>query len=164
MWFMLLIRHCKIYLRLCLSHKFLYIFFIDKVAAVEAAYAIKYKKKPPVLSTQQIVDCSLNKINLNGVVGNYGCNGGYYAHSLTFLKNSGARYSKNYPYTGTEGKCKSSSGPSVLKVTKIYTSAHQIGDVEAIKAALNKGPLMAYIYASNNFMEYGQGNFIDIEI
>jgi len=128
------------------------------VAAIEAAYAIKYSQKPPPqFSEQQLVDCTFKKIDLDGAIGNYGCDGGYYRHSLSYLETAGTKLLSDYPYTGTVGECKDSASNSVVNVTGIYTSTHQIGDVEAMKAALNKGPLMAYIYVNDDFYSYATG-------
>lgn len=80
------------------------------------------------------------------------------------METAGTKLLSDYPYTGTVGECKDSASNSVVNVTGIYTSTHQIGDVEAMKAALNKGPLMAYIYVNDDFYSYATGTFFIIQI
>jgi cathepsin L len=70
--------------------------------AIECNYAIKHGVLNS-LSEQQLVDCSDS-------YGNYGCDGGWWYNAFDYVKANGGLCSETeYPYTGKDGVCKSSS-------------------------------------------------------
>ncbi len=72
------------------------------IASIESASLIQ-KKENISLSEQQVVDCS-------GAEGNYGCNGGWPSNVYVYIINNNITTGALYPYTGSDGKCKSNGG------------------------------------------------------
>jgi len=55
------------------------------------------------LSEQQLVDCTKT-------YGNQGCNGGFPALALKYVKDHGIAYSSDYPYKAVTGTCQTQGG------------------------------------------------------
>ena len=106
------------------------------------------------------MDCSYKKYVLNGAFGNLGCDGGYYYHTLNYVKENGIQLASTYPYAGYLQSCKYSSSKVVTKVRGIYTASYAVGDVNAMKAIVSKQPLMVYMYVTDDFYSYGKGRII----
>jgi C1A family cysteine protease len=66
---------------------------------VQSFFAIKDGGAVPLLSEQQLVDCTTT-------YGNEGCNGGWPSYGLEYVKDYGQTTSSAYPYTGRDGTCK----------------------------------------------------------
>ncbi|EER06702.1 Cathepsin S precursor, putative, partial [Perkinsus marinus ATCC 50983] len=67
--------------------------------AMEGAFQIKTGHLPK-FSVQQIVDCSTR-------LGNYGCDGGSYSATATYVNLNGLVSDKDYPYANKEQACNS---------------------------------------------------------
>jgi hypothetical protein len=63
----------------------------------------------PVLSTQQILDCSYYRYTSNTGpfirYGNRGCGGGNQYYSMYYASQFGLELERSYPYTGGLGSC-----------------------------------------------------------
>jgi C1A family cysteine protease len=106
-------------------------------------------KALPILSEQQLVDCS-------GSTGNQGCNGGMPDRALNYLKSAGSCSQADYPYTGRDGSCKASS----CKGDKVKTSGPKNGKGEStLENLLNTQPVSVAIDASSAFSRYTSGIF-----
>jgi len=87
---------------------------------------------------------------------NWGCDGGWFNNSFTYLESQGLETASNYPYTSysgtTGGPCAASSSKEVVYVTS-YSEALGIryGGSEACVAnhVQNTGPVAIYVDASN---------------
>jgi C1A family cysteine protease len=114
------------------------------VASISAAYAKKKGKTPPVLSEQQLVDCSK---------GDYGCNGGWPLTACEYAK-KGMMLNSAYPYKAKGGSCKYAS--SKVK-TKVASAGYVTKTVAGMKAGIQKyGSLMVALNA-NKIMSYKSG-------
>jgi len=102
------------------------------------------------LSEQQLVDCS-------GAEGNQGCNGGLMDYAFEYIiKNGGICSEASYPYTGTDGKCKSSSCTSAATITG-YSDIPTNND-NALQTAAAQQPVSVAIEADQNcFQFYSSG-------
>jgi len=100
------------------------------------------------LSEQILVSCC---------TGNYGCDGGYMGITANFLKNQGTSNESCYPYKATNGSCSSacSSWPgSALRINR-YQSVSR--SVDALKGALQSGPLAVGFDVYYDFPSYSGG-------
>lgn len=92
----------------------------------------------PVLSSQQVLDCSQE-------YGNSGCNGGTLGASLLYIKEKGVVSESAYPYMGKEGSCQIPSGDLyTFKEWKqlLYT------DEDTIKELVSSRPVSVGIASS----------------
>ena len=110
------------------------------------------------------MDCSYYKYRISGVVGNFGCNGGYDLHTLYYVQQNGIQPASTYPYVGYLQSCKYSSANVVARGLGIFTASFAVGDVNAMKAVVSKQPLMVYMFVTNDFYSYSKGriNFVKI--
>jgi len=90
----------------------------------------------PNVSEQQLVDCS-------GSYGNMGCNGGWPASALNYVKDHGIVSNADYPYTGRDGACTTNEGP--YKVPSVTESA----SCATLTADVQKQPTSVAVDASN---------------
>jgi C1A family cysteine protease len=111
---------------------------------VEGYYAI-YKGSLPNVSEQQLVDCSTS-------YGNQGCNGGWPASALNYVRDHGLVTGAEYPYTGRDGACRINSGPYV--VASVVESA----SCATLTADVTKQPTSVAVDASN-WSFYKSGTF-----
>jgi C1A family cysteine protease len=119
------------------------------IATLEGMVFAVQGKALPVLSEQQLVDCS-------GSTGNQGCNGGMPDRALNYLRSAGSCSQDNYPYTGRDGSCKASS----CKDAKVKTSGPKNGKGEStLETLLNTQPVSVAIDASTAFSRYTSGVF-----
>ncbi|KII71898.1 Digestive cysteine proteinase 2 [Thelohanellus kitauei] len=119
------------------------------IGAIESAYGID-DGSLPILSEQEIVDCS-------GPFGNYGCEGGWPTNVFEFAKTNGLLNQTFYPYTGKEGECRSNAPVRDYRVVDsvlIYP-----GDEEQLVRALsNNGPVSVAMDVSfREFRFYSSG-------
>ena len=104
---------------------------------VAAAYRLQ-GLDAPVLSSQQVLDCSQE-------YGNSGCNGGTLGASLLYIKEKGVVSESAYPYMGKEGSCQIPSGDLyTFKEWKqlLYT------DEDTIKELVSSRPVSVGIASS----------------
>ena len=121
------------------------------VGSLEGFYALR---KGPIanLSAQQLVDCADKKY------GNSGCDGGYIQNALHYTVDAGIVTETEYPYTGRVQSCKRTGTP---KVTHRGCENVPLRDVDALKAAVAKGPVAAYVEADHSSFAYYGGGIID---
>ena len=70
---------------------------------IESAVAIASGTIPPILSTQELVDC-LPSIDSCGGTG--GCQGGSQQFAMSYAMLRGLTYNGTYPYKAVDDKCK----------------------------------------------------------
>jgi C1A family cysteine protease len=117
------------------------------VGAIEAAHSV-FKGNLYYLSEQELVDCS-------GSFGNLGCSGGYEDQGIQYaIKKGGLATNKDYPYTATDGTCKTSSFQRFGQVSKVIAITPNSPD--ALKAALNQQPTTVAVQA-NLWKSYTSG-------
>ncbi|KAM3567956.1 hypothetical protein VYU27_009911 [Nannochloropsis oceanica] len=105
--------------------------------ALEGAYALKTGKLLS-FSEQELVDCDGN---------DYGCNGGLMDNAFSWVQNNGGlTLESDYPYEGTEGRCKLSV--DLVEGTEV-TGYRDVegGNDSAFVVALAKQPLSVAIEA-----------------
>lgn len=110
------------------------------------------------LSEQQLVDCN-TKVN-------QGCDGGLMEYAYKYVQQNQGLYNENdYPYVGTDNKCKPASS-----LSKKYADIHGCYAVEANNelalqgAIANFGPISVAIEADQfSFQFYKQGVYDDIK-
>lgn len=111
------------------------------------------------LSEQFLVDCAMN--HYFGEWGAFGCSGAWpqaYFDYLETVSNGYTQKESSYPYTGTDGRCKSTE-------QGWYTAAHQLewkniwnADEKVVKQWIAEiGPVVTTIYASGQFGSYSGG-------
>jgi len=122
------------------------------LAALESRLIIlKGASKSIDLAEQQIVDCSKSE-------GNNGCNGGTGSAVYSYISKHGVTKESNYPYTATEGTCKSVS--AYAKCTGTKSTGRK--DIQALKQALVEAPVDVSIDASSAaFQLYKSGVYTD---
>ncbi len=121
------------------------------IANLEGQYFIK-NKKSIILSEQQLVDCDTKGED-------QGCNGGLMEFAFEYTKNNGVELSKDYSYTGRDGRCKYDSSKAVVKNTGSQFAPSE--DEGEIKEFLFKtGPLSIAINA--NPLQWYSGGIIDL--
>ena len=118
------------------------------VGAVESAYVI-FKNDNPILSEQQLVDCS-------GSYGNAACNGGWETSAMSYIRDKGVVLSNNYPYVTSEKNCDSSIIQNNTPY-KIKSWSFLAKGPEAIIQALKRQPVTASIYVGSSFQYYRSG-------
>jgi len=122
--------------------------------ALEGAH---YKKTGtlPLLSEQQIVDCS-------GRYGNMGCRGGWYQSSWRYIRDAGGNTGEqSYPYTARQGWCRFRRGSGIAKVSS-YTDTQSGSEQALMQALATVGPVSVAIDASHSkFRNYRYGVHYD---
>ena len=105
------------------------------------------------MSEQQLVDCVYEK----------GCNGGWMATAMKYLKETEISTEDSYPYDGLDvskgntcGHTQTAAGLPLL--TKYVRSGHM--SAEGIKEHLSRyGPVTHTMYVDQNFQSYSSGVF-----
>jgi len=101
------------------------------------------------LSEQQLVDCS-------GSYGNMGCNGGLMDSAFKYIIAEGGLCSEaSYPYTGSDGTCKSSSCQKVATISS-YKDV-PVDSNDAMMAALAQQPVSIAIEADQMSFQFYSG-------
>jgi C1A family cysteine protease len=80
-----------------------------------------YEGELPNVSEQQLVDCSTS-------YGNLGCNGGWPASALQYVKDHGLVKNSEYPYTATDGSCRINQGPYTVESVEESASCGTLTD------------------------------------
>lgn len=122
---------------------------------IEGAYFVKTGKLP-ILSQQQMVDCSW-------AYGNNGCDGGEDFRAYKYIMNaSGLALQEDYgPYMGVDGRCHDHKVNKAVKISGFYNVT--MNDKEALKHAIHTyGPVTVAIDASRpTFTFYSHGVYYD---
>jgi len=115
------------------------------VAAVMSInYAKKHKCTPPVLSEQQLVDCSKET---------HGCSGGWPLKAAAYAK-KGLMLNSAYPYKGRQGSCKFNA----KKVkAKVVTYGDVSKSVNAMKTAIYNNGSIVGILNAKKMQSYKKG-------
>lgn len=138
---------------------------IATMAAVESMRCLKHVSSP-ILSPQQVVDCSTEKTGYD----NHGCNGGWPTQVLKYLKDVElvARESC-YPFKRRKSACKldeimETSGCTVrASVTDQRKLQYRVlrTEQDMLYHVAKTGPVIAVINAPSSFFYYGEGVFDD---
>ena len=118
---------------------------------MESHWSIYTKQPPPLLSEQQLVDCS-------GHFGNFGCDGGLPSHSFEYIQWAGGITTESqYPYTGKDGNC-TLTGKTFDAFAPFGSANVTTNDEPAmIRALYNIGPLSIQFDVAKDFMHYKSG-------
>lgn len=103
------------------------------------------------LSEQQLVDCATAE-----PYGNNGCNGGYAARALEYIKDFGQTIESEYPYAAVNQDCKNPKGSF-----RSYGFAELAG-CDEIEYQLKSNPLAVRVDATN-WKSYASGVFNNCE-
>jgi cathepsin L len=102
------------------------------------------------LSEQELVDCS-------GGYGNQGCNGGWYDAAFNFAKDYGMMQAGHYPYVGYQQGCYYNQQLVAVRNNRFY---HVAQDPNALKQALNNGPVSVAVECNNDAFRYYRGGIL----
>ncbi|XP_037467866.1 ervatamin-B-like [Triticum dicoccoides] len=114
------------------------------VATMESAQAISTGRSPPVLSEQQLVDCSTK----------YGCGGGWMDNAFKWvIQNGGITTEAAYPYTGNAGICQTAK-PVAVKLSS-HKKVSPPGNEAALMEAVAQQPVaVSFDYSDPCFQHY----------
>lgn len=120
--------------------------------AVEGSYAIATGDLVK-FSEQQLVDCSTD--------GNQGCNGGLMDNAFKYLMHNDFCYESAYPYTAKDETCKADQcGDKKVRAVADFTDVSP-DNVEALKEALNKGPVSVAVEADKKDFQFYTSGIIE---
>eukprot|EP00928_Gymnodinium_smaydae_P021804 TRINITY_DN18537_c0_g2_i2.p1 TRINITY_DN18537_c0_g2~~TRINITY_DN18537_c0_g2_i2.p1 ORF type:complete len:630 (-),score=156.47 TRINITY_DN18537_c0_g2_i2:32-1870(-) len=119
-------------------------------AAVESAWKIASGCLLS-LSQQELVDCSTQ---------NSGCNGGWMPTAFEFMETVPLCSSESYPYTGSQGTCKSSTCKAAIPQGGVtgYKNVQEQSEA-ALRTALVQQPVSVAIDATEQLQMYKSGIF-----
>lgn len=100
------------------------------------------------LSEQILVSCATS---------NLGCSGGYMGVTATFMRDEGTWYESCYPYAATNGNCANACSAWPSNHYRIDTYYYVSRNVDALKQALQDGPVQVSFYVYTDFNYYGGG-------
>ena len=117
--------------------------------AAHETYQVKTHGRPNTisLSEQQLVDCATGS-----PYDNQGCNGGFGARALEYIKDFGQTVTAQYPYVAVNQPCQVPTG-----VYRIFGVA-EIAGCEEIEATIQRTPMAVRVDASN-WQTYASGIF-----
>lgn len=102
------------------------------------------------LSEQQLVDCA-------GSFGNQGCNGGLMDNGFKYIiQNKGLDTEEDYSYTARTGICNKAKAAQVNSPISGFKDVAQ-GDEDALKSAVNLGPVSIAIEADQSGFQFYSG-------
>lgn len=130
------------------QHKCASCYAFAAISAIELLNSQNGLNKSP-LSEQEIIDCDKE---------NKGCVGGSPTNVFKYISSNGINYSKDYSYKAKENECNKKT--DVIRYKKKIITRYIRNPVELI-VALNRGPCVLLIHASNNFKRYKNGVFND---
>ncbi|KAI4969141.1 hypothetical protein ZWY2020_000055 [Hordeum vulgare] len=115
------------------------------VATMESAQAISTGGSPPVLSEQQLVDCSTL---------HHGCGRGWMDDAFKWvIMNGGITTEAAYPYTGKAGNCQ--TGKPVAVRLRSYKKVTPPGNEAGLKEAVAQQPVaVSFDYSDPCFQHY----------
>ena len=106
-----------------------------------------------LLSEQQLVDCSTS-------YGNHGCNGGLMDYGFKYAKEHGLVTESEYPYTATDGSCKTDSGPNKdTGYTDVSAPPFWEDQNKNVLAALQNEAIAIAVAANSGWQHYTGGIF-----
>jgi C1A family cysteine protease len=117
------------------------------VGTVESAYAIAAGKLGSY-AEQQLVDCDTTG-------GSQGCNGGFNQYGISYIGSTGIAAESSYPYTATDGSCRSVSKALAAGAVSGYKSVGK--NNAALQSALNTQPVSVTVDADNSWQSYRSG-------
>jgi cathepsin L len=118
--------------------------------SVEGAHAIATGNLVS-LSEQQLVDCS-------GSYGNMGCNGGLMDNAFKYIiANGGLCTEADYPYTASDGTCKSSSCKPAATISNYHDVQHT---AQALQEAAAQQPVSVAIEADQFAFQFYSGGVL----
>lgn len=138
---------------------------IATMAAVESMRCLKHVSSP-ILSPQQVVDCSTTKTGYD----NHGCNGGWPTQVLKYLQDvEVAARETCYPFKRRRSSCrldeiKETTGCTVrASVTDQKKLRYKVlrNEQDMMYHVAKTGPVIAVMSAPDSFFSYGQGIFDD---
>lgn len=138
---------------------------IATMSVVESMRCLK-KVSSPILSSQQIVDCSTPRTGY----ANYGCDGGWPTRVLKYLEDvEWATRETCYPFVRRQNTCKfnqvkSTNGCSVrASVTDQKKIQYKVlkNERDILYHVAKTGPVATVMKASDKFLYYGKGIFDD---
>jgi C1A family cysteine protease len=116
--------------------------------STEAAIAISTGKLNS-LSEQQLVDCSKE---------NHGCNGGEMDLAFKYIESNGGLCSESeYPYTGKDGECKSTSCGTKYDAIKSYADVTVDNEADLETATVTQPQSVAVEADQSTFQFYSKG-------
>jgi C1A family cysteine protease len=115
--------------------------------------ASKTSGQIPSFSEQQLVDCT------TGTWGNFGCGGGWVQNSFAYVLQKGIGLQADYPYKGVDGTCQDSKITNPFKISGCANVA--VNDVEALKDAVQNGPVAIYLEADQMSFQFYSGGVLD---
>jgi cathepsin L len=104
------------------------------------------------LSEQQLVDCA-------GSFGNYGCDGGLMDAAFQYVQQSGQCSEDEYPYTGQDGDCQSSSCDVAAKIGGFQDVTPN--DEGQLMSAVQGRPISVAIEADQSCFQSYSGGILD---
>lgn len=107
----------------------------------------------PSFSEQQLVDCT------TGDWGNFGCNGGWVQNAFHYVLQKGIGAESDYPYKGVDQTCQDSKVTNPYKINGCANVA--VNDTNALKEALQNGPVSVYIEADQMSFQFYSGGVLD---
>lgn len=103
-------------------------------------------------SEQNIVDCD---------TGTYGCNGGWPAASLEYIRDNGISNGSTYEYEGESKPCRRDQYPAIHKISKVCEVDLENSEENLKKLIATVGPIAGAIATTDGFFNYGSGVFYD---
>jgi hypothetical protein len=115
------------------------------VGTVESNYALAAGKLGSY-AEQQLVDCDTRSD---------GCSGGYNQYGISYIGTTGIASESSYPYTATDGTCKTTSKALAAGSVTGYASVGK--NNAALQSALNSSPVSITVDADNSWQLYRSG-------
>ena len=110
----------------------------------EAKQSIKNGEPVVRLSEQEGVDCDTSS---------YGCNGGWMSNYWKMSAGIGSQPNSTYQYEARDGACRNQNGKTIASRATASSIAYVRG-IQAMKSALQDGPLSIAVAAGNSCWRY----------
>jgi C1A family cysteine protease len=115
-------------------------------------YQTRKNGEPLTLSQQNILDCDTNS---------YGCDGGWPATALGYVRDEGIAEDSVYIYEAAKNECRKEMFPPVYRVQNICEVDVENDEEKLKKLVATVGPVAAVIQATNALYNYGDGVLYD---